>query len=832
MKTCDENDLLDPAFVGRASKNKVLRIHIIEDSRYNKSNSSSKDQINKLKKWTKIFPKRAKFTETIVLQNKKIISDNTIITKTVDKQCIFKQLPYICEISTERKSAYKQPTQKEIAFIVEKKIHTRCDKPWVISLILERIKGVSDKHTNTVDWDNNDLVYIEIKYDNTGALSRYDIDKLRKIIHTERSLWSDSTDITGGAYDYNIGKHVVKRISDLIKPVRFVNDIIAKPIILNRTTYFNELLSKINTVRVNPGFNGIEYTLLMDTQSKMLYFSTDQYIDTAPLDPSFETLGDCVLSVVKVSAVKNNINAAYVIRSVIVENGKLSPTLTNVQNKLIEKYGKLLSMKYTTYTDLSANNYKQIIKEHASKKMDFIEFTMSNGASGGATSVAPSGIVNTIYQWSPKPLAISFLCRECPSQYTKNYTKHAGKTLYLLFLIITKKDYSFIQNNLEFYNELFSTPEFQFPLHFSPSTKPYAYLFWSNLNLDKTHVNLIPKDPKKVFTTPSAYVDWQFISKSNEAQSYRYVEENIWNNYRNPIVFEDLIIPVADINKQMYFPFVKRRTNIYDASIKFNNYVKGLFIENRSDLFAMDFASGKAQDIWRYRKSNIKNLMLIEIDKDAVDLITDRKYSAYMKHDSAQQLMVLNTDLNLPYKSNLDLIKSLYMNNLKHPQYICCFFAFHYMTETTPQIKNITTLIGSLLGKGGEFLYTAFDAASIMKLLSDNKGQWDVYETNSGIKHRKYSIKQAYKPADIKTASRKIKLTLPLNPDVYYDENLINDEIVDSEFKKHGIRVKKEGNFSELLANFKKINPRMFNLITPSDTTWISLYKYKLYVKT
>ena len=158
-----------------------------------------------------------------------------------------------------------------------------------------------------------------------------------------------------------------------------------------------------------------------------------------------------------------------------------------------------------------------------------------------------------------------------------------------------------------------------------------------------------------------------------------------------------------------------------------------------------------------------------------------------------------------------------------------CFFAFHYLTDTLPRIKNITALIKSLLKKHGEFLYTAFDDKAVIKLLNENNGKWTIHEKGT----KKYEIIRHYKEKDINTPKRSIKLILPFNrPDYFYDENLINDELVDKEFAKCGMKPVKEGSFMDFANEFKISKRFLYDKLTDADKIFIGLYKYKIYKST
>jgi hypothetical protein len=614
-----------------------------------------------------------------------------------------------------------------------------------------------------------------------------------------------------GGYDNNTKNHIVNKTAKILKrKIRYLSDLFLPPTVINRTAYFNGILNNLKDSRISSGYNGIDYMAVIDSEMGKLYTFTPTYIDDSNITAD---VGFCLLSLVKV-------NNSFIIRNVVIENGSILAQSTSVLNKTIKKFSKLLSMEYTVFSQLSDKNYKKCIDIHKANikhPVSFIEFSSSQ----------KPFFSNPVYQWTTKPLTINFLCKACPDKYIKNYGKSpANSVLYILYLTCSKRDFNYINiNYLEFHDELFSTNEtqgFYFPLQFAPSTNPLAYIFWSSIkSLNNSMVDL---------TWNQKSESWDFVNKSTQhhgdyGDSFKTVEQGVWNSFRNPVKYSDLVLPIKDISQQMYFPFVKRQNLGHTAVVKLNTFVKNIFIENRSDKWVIDLAAGKAQDLWRYRMSRAQNLVMAEIDKDAVDIIINKKYEIFNKQ---QTLLVLNTDLNLPFTINLQRFHQLMP--VKKVQYITCMFALHYLTGTLANIKNITSLIGSLLESGGEFLYTAFDPNRVYELLKKHKGQWDVKEDGS----RKYSIVQKYKDSDFKDDKNvgwPISLTLPMNPDVYYSESLINEKILDSEFKKHKITIKEEGNFLKYFDQFKSKFGHHAQNINTNDKIFAGLYKFRLYKK-
>jgi hypothetical protein len=794
-----------------ANSNKTFTATIVSDKRVCDSISLGLDaDVNKLKQWGKYFTGNPQTRKKKVNMDTKSIIETWAsggVKTTSVQRFIYDKLPVVFTLS--KKSVYNptKPVMHDMTIIEKIWQKTTKDsqknKQWLIRLVLT--KSTNGKpQTNKVDWDNNSGVYIDFTYlKKLVEFNKEDLNTLHKYL-------MQFLQKTGG-YDNNTKNYIVNRTSAILRgSMRHLSDLFLSPQVVNRTAYFNGILNNLKESRISSGYNGIDYMAVIDSEKGRLYYFTSTYIEDSNITAD---VGFCLLSLVKV-------NDSFIIRNVVIEDGKtVDQSDTTSLNKTIKKFGKLLSMEVTAFSTLSDENYKKCIEKHKmaiKQPVSFIEFSSSK----------KPYFSNPVYQWTTKPLTINFLCKACPA-YIKDYGKTpANSVLYILYLTCNKRDFNYINIKLlPFHNELFTANEtqgFYFPLQFAPSTNPLAFLFRSSIkDLNNIMVDL----------TWDQKTGWEFVNKSTHHQgdygdSFKEVEQGVWNSFRNPVKYSDLVLPIKDISKQMYFPFVKRQNLGHNAVVKFNVFVKDMFIKERSDKWVIDFAAGKAQDLWRYRMSRIQNLVMAEIDKDAVDVIINKKYDVFNKQQ--QPLLVLNTDLNLPCKNNLQRFHQLMP--VKKVQYITCMFALHYLTGTLANIKNITSLIGSLLESGGEFLYTAFDPHQVNNLLKAHKGQWDIKENGS----RKYSIIQKYKDFDFKDDKKvgwPISLTLPMNPEVYYDESLINEVMLDAEFKKNKMTLSKEGNFMEFMDKFKKKSPQHVANISANDMIFAGLYKYRLYKK-
>lgn len=449
-------------------------------------------------------------------------------------------------------------------------------------------------------------------------------------------------------------------------------------------------------------------------------------------------------------------------------------------NEQNQRFARLLKCQAVVYYQLSERNYKTCIKKHAKQRMEFTRLQGSNFK---------------VWLWSPEPMPITFLA--------KKY--QCANVLFLTTNVNDRRIYP--QHPIT--RELFGAPSGQHqPVIFAPSVRPDAYKFVDESVEDGDYVKLTMVKNQ-----------WQFVEKvegHHYGDDFKAVELGAFASYFNPIKLQDLTLDKKHISAQSYF--INTKQPMHEAPIKMNNFVKRALIGQSNDV--IDLASGRGSDLMNYRNKAVKQLLYCEIDKDAIEETLIRKYS--FPNPNGTVLEICNLDLTKPWKTNLGIIQNY---TLKQSSNIYCFFAFHYLSDTPARINNITTLVAKLLKKDGEFVYTAFNDRAVNDILKD--GDWVVHE--NGVK--KYHIIKKYK--DLKTASRPIKLILPFNKNTYfYDENLINQELVEKAFNKHGIQKVKSGSFLDYLGEFQQRKQRFFNNLTEDDKKFIGLYSYYTYKKT
>lgn len=422
-----------------------------------------------------------------------------------------------------------------------------------------------------------------------------------------------------------------------------------------------------------------------------------------------------------------------------------------------------------------------------------------------------------VYKYKPiDQLTIDFLIKKCDSK-----DENRGKHKYILFCGISYTVYiKLCMKLINNYNKIFPNintkklPDY-FPIQFEPSDNKHIYIYYSiEDNLDNVVGEFIFNNG-----------EWILKKKRNDRQidveagnyfgnNYK-IAETIWNSYSDPLIIENIE------NSSEYF---QEHNNILQkASRNFNSYVKSQIFENiKKSEWVIDLASGKGQDLFRYSTVNVKNVIFLEIDKMALSELLERKhiFSFDKKYRNNLNILFKNVDLLDSPQININKINTIYSDT--RIDTIICNFAFHYFVADSTSLKNICEFIAHYLRPSGRFIFTSFDGKSVFDLLAKHNGQW-IVKNNDQIK---YGIVQRYASNSVfENIGQKIGVLLPFSKNTFYDEYLINIDIISHELKKHNIILIKKSSFSHHISSYHGIP------LDNNDKIYVGLYYYYIFEK-
>lgn len=461
------------------------------------------------------------------------------------------------------------------------------------------------------------------------------------------------------------------------------------------------------------------------------------------------------------------------------------------------------------------------------------------------------------YKWKPySHNTIDFYAVKCPQKMLgiKPYEVVKGKDLYLLFVGIThvmreKLGLGLVQN----YRSIFGHTEARYyPVQFSPSANPLAYLYYYDSSLPPIDGQIIELARNKENT------EWEFhllrsdrkVDKNYYGNDFR-VAELTYLNYIDPFEFEDLYRPSTSY-------FTKTATSAYTAPNKYKRFViSTLLKDNLSGVkWVIDEAAGRGADLHRYQEIGVENALFTDIDPTAITELIRRKFAFFAVkrntprttktggavrivsgydsvHDiSYDKLIVKDTkaltvhtlvaDLKSPCK---DLVASTFQFGINPGLIdgIVCNFALHYMCDTIEHLRNVLMFNAKMLKVGGIFVFTVMDGAKVFGLLSTlpEGKQWELRE--DGV--LKYALRKKYSGNKLSHTGQTISVLLPFS-DEMYDEPLCNVDIVIAEAAKLGFQVELNSSMSAMLDRFATANRALHAKLTDGDKQYIDLHKF------
>ncbi len=424
--------------------------------------------------------------------------------------------------------------------------------------------------------------------------------------------------------------------------------------------------------------------------------------------------------------------------------------------------------------------------------------------------------------WKWKPLShmsIDFLVKKAPEFLIGLYPfeKKEGYQLMFLFSTIHRSLYKKLNMRpVQGYKKIFPYQSMtrSFPIQFAPSDNPHAFIFYTKKNI---------ADKICEFRYENG---WKFMRVREDRQADLEaggyygnsfgVAEYTWQNYKVPLLFDDLVLTNAEFMDKGYFR--EEKLSMYKPVTAFHSYVKRkLLTPYTGSKWLVDLAAGKGQDMFRVSDAKIKNALFIDNDPQALSELVSRKndFQRGIKRMNTR-VFTKRTDLTDDYKKIVDsmLQTSVPVGEI---DVVICNFAIHYLIGTPRNVRNLINLITSILKPGGVFIFTAFDGSTVFNKLAES--DWMSYEEST----LKYAIKKKYTSSTFAPTGQAIDVLLPFSGGKYYQEYLVNFDHIINEFKVKNFKVVKSHSFSTCLPIYKKDTGRT---LSAADVEFTSMYRY------
>jgi hypothetical protein len=687
--------------------------------------------------------------------------------------------------------------------------------------------------------NKDDYIKFKAKY---FALKNINIGGTNTIANTDPNTKSGETDEYQRII-YEMARYIKPESSNRFKHDYGMKQLANQVIELNKVSFMSELQNEMSKYYMTDKIDGKRTILFLTNKKSYAINDKLETVDTTTKDI-------CILDTEKY-------NDEYYIFDVMVYNGtSLIDQPFEVRMDYFDKFKNIPWIKIKPFIQLT-NDYRDQIRGFKKEKKPYDV--------DGIILTPSDGLYNTmrVYKYkSPDQLTIDFLIKRCPSDllalepYASKLHNTENNAMYLLFCGIAKKVFFKLRMNLvEYYQDIFSNidtadlPDY-FPIQFEPSDCKYAYIYESDGSTDSSTLGSSVSSDLSSESSPSDsndldgkvgeflyHVDtkqWELkrirhdrkidVDRGNYFGNNYKIAEFIWMGLHDPLTIEEMGTASKSESETEPMMYFQQADNVLQkASRNYNSYVKSeLFKRFKGTDWVMDMASGKGQDLFRYSTYDMKNVLFLEIDKIALTELISRKhiFANDHKYRNKMNILIQNVDLLKPYKENIKLIDNVYSSQDRAIDLIMCNFAFHYFVESEKSIKNVCKFINHYLKPGGKFVFTAFDGKKINDLLAKNNGHW-IIKTNNQIK---YAIKQKYDDNSSLSEGQRIEVLLPFSNNAYYEEYLVNIDMIAKRFKKYNIILETDESFSKYLNQYR-------GYMDYNDKKYIDLYHYYIFSK-
>jgi hypothetical protein len=659
-------------------------------------------------------------------------------------------------------------------------------------------------------WKYIDAAEIEFEYNNIGPFQEVyikDVYTLLKNINSEKNI--------PHLLHYIIYADNKCSQKDTLKKV------LPGVIEINKKQYFTEILPDINNFYITDKADGTRVVLFVG--EGVYYYDNNIHIieDAATFK---NTTSDYIAETIMECEKIGDLFYAYDIFQFKGLNVAKQPFHERLQylHKITWK-----NLRIKEFISLDQKNYAEQITQFYEKSLQG-EYEID----GLIFTSKTYDYKNTrFYKWKPvQNMTIDFVARKCPSELTgiSPYDAKPNKTLYLLFSGINSNEFKKLGlAKIQYYTKLFSYTDHQyFPIQFSPSDYPNAYIWYSDSpDLDNKIVELSFDKKRREWSLFRIRTDRkEDLEKKYYGNSFK-VAEIIWRNFSNPLLLTDLCASYTSLSKDFYF--ITEKSALHESIRKFNNIVKLNLISKYSNdsPWLIDMGCGKGQDMLKYILTGIKNVLFIDVNENNLCEIINRKYGFCTNKKLDKKnigIFIQNMDLNRNYLEILfDLTKSGIPLRKHDTKLIICNFAIHYLTNSTKQITNLARLVNSLLAVGGRFIFTCLDGKKVFdKLVGVNEwGDGTKYKIIKKYEKKMFSVGQM------------IDILLPFSNDTFYSEGLVNLESIEKQFSKHKLTIEATGGFEMFLEDFKKNNTELYDKLEPIDIEYIKMLCFNVYYK-
>ena len=369
----------------------------------------------------------------------------------------------------------------------------------------------------------------------------------------------------------------------------------------------------------------------------------------------------------------------------------------------------------------------------------------------------------------------------------------------------------------------------------------------------------------------------EYKSKKNNFGNAYHVANSNWHSIHNPVTKEMLVgehiiqrESILDVDNDVYYNSSKKTKRENSQTIKlrnFHNFVKEMLIcyasKKKEGINLIDLAVGKAGDLHKWLKYNIKGVLGIDISEDNIhnphdgackryiELFSQKKlkynsnkseiFGMFISGDTSKSIETGEFDIhsgknedmpssNYILKCLMGTIKSInikedYLKN-NYNRFVDKFdvcsiqFAVHYMFEDKKKLYNFAKNVSDMTSIGSYFIGTCYDGKKVYDLLKNinyNESS-EIYKNGNKI----WSIRKKYQD-DYESFLENDEDSLGFKISVFqesinkeFDEYLVNFDYFEKVMNDNGFVLDEEFALSdvEFKANedFESIYNKIYNI--------------------
>lgn len=460
-----------------------------------------------------------------------------------------------------------------------------------------------------------------------------------------------------------------------------------------------------------------------------------------------------------------------------------------------------------------------------------------------------------VYKWKPfEENTNDFLVRRPPDSVLGRhpFVDRPGHRLYFLFVGISQEAFErFGLAHCPGYREMFPRGRTggYFPVQFQPSDQPYAYLYQHPLPGSAGGAAPLPEEIENHICefrlrSPEGAdggdgegpaPDWELVRVRLDrdedlergrlfGNDFRSAELN-WLNYRDPFTLEMLYGGAGGDY------FAAEKSGIYRAPTAFISYAKSCLMEaNLGGLdYVVDLGAGKGQDLGRYRRVQIKAVVMVDSSRNALSELVRRKHEPAGGRRGGPgggrtRFHVLRADFSAPHREVAETVRKIPDFPREGASAVVSNLAAHYAFSSREGVSNFAGLVQDLVRPGGQVQLLLLDGARILALFRENKialGEtWDVREGGAP----KYSIRRLFGENRLAPGGQKVGMLLPFSRGEYYEEYLSNIDEITRAFKARGFALVERRDLWESYGEGFSSQKRHHGSLTEGDKKWLSLF--------